>query len=181
MIILMKVSSTVLTAATMTTRTWFLAGCWLLFMGSCTTDNRQITSEMIHFPPSGGANAENAPVISFDSSICRFGTLAIGEKYPHTFRFTNTGSAPLIITQVNPSCGCTTAKDWPQQPIAPGESGQISVEFNSNGNSGKVDKSISVLTNCIPAVLVLRLQGTVVGIDNSTPATPPVQMEMENP
>jgi hypothetical protein len=148
---------------------------------ACQSDNKQITSDMIHFPPSGGGQSENAPIIRFDSTTCNFGTLAIGEKYPHTFRFTNTGQSPLIITQVNPSCGCTTAKDWPQQPIAPGESGQISIEFNSTGNSGKVDKSISVLTNCIPAVEVLRIQGTVVGVDNIAPVKSPVQMEMETP
>jgi hypothetical protein len=107
--------------------------------------------------------------------------LAIGEKYPHTYRFTNTGKSPLLITQVNPSCGCTTAKDWPQNPIAPGESGQISVEFNSTGNSGKVDKSISVLTNCIPAVHVLRIQGTVVGVERTQQVKSPVHMEMETP
>jgi hypothetical protein len=148
---------------------------------ACQSDNKQITSDMIHFPPSGGGQSENAPIISFDSTTCNFGTLAIGEKFPHTFRFTNTGQSPLIITQVNPSCGCTTDKDWPQQPIAPGESGQISIEFNSTGNSGKVDKSISVLTNCIPAVEVLRIQGTVVGVDNIAPVKSPVQMEMETP
>jgi hypothetical protein len=153
----------------------------LMTLLACQSDNKQITSDMIHFPPSGGGQSENAPIISFDSTTCNFGTLAIGEKYPHTFRFTNTGQSPLIITQVNPSCGCTTAKDWPQQPIAPGESGQISIEFNSTGNSGKVDKSISVLTNCIPAVEVLRIQGTVVGVDNIAPVKSPVQMEMETP
>jgi len=136
---------------------------------------------MIHFPPSGGGQSQDAPIISFDSTTCNFGTLAIGEKWPHTFRFTNTGHSPLVITQVNPSCGCTTAKDWPQQPIAPGESGQISVEFNSTGNSGKVEKSISILTNCIPAVEVLRIQGTVVGVDYTAPVKSPMHMEMETP
>jgi hypothetical protein len=152
-----------------------------LFLASCKTDNKQITSDMIHFPPSGGGQADNAPVITFDSSTCNFGTLAIGEKFPHTFRFTNTGKSPLLITQVNPSCGCTTAKDWPQSPIGPGETGQISVEFNSSGNSGKIDKSISVLTNCIPAVHVLRIQGMVVGVENSQQVKSPVQMEMATP
>lgn len=148
---------------------------------ACKTDNRQITSDMIHFPPSGGGQAENAPVITFDSIVCNFGILAVGEKYPHTFRFTNTGTSPLIITQVNPSCGCTTAKDWPQEPIAPGESGQISIEFNSSGNSGKVDKTISVLSNCIPAVEVLRIQGNVMGVENLPKVKSPVEMEMETP
>jgi len=147
---------------------------------SCKSDDRQITSDLIHFPGADGTN-ENAPIITFDSATCRFGTLAIGEVYTHVFRFTNTGKSPLIITQVNPSCGCTTPKDWPQQPVGPGEQGQITVEFNSNSNSGQVDKSISVLTNCIPGVWVLRLQGNVIGTDVSSQAKHPVQMEMEIP
>jgi hypothetical protein len=175
------VSSTAHTEATMTISKTITCLIAVMSLLACQSDNKQITSDMIHFPPSGGGQSQNAPIISFDSTTCNFGTLAIGEKFPHTFRFTNTGQSPLIITQVNPSCGCTTAKDWPQQPIAPGESGQISVEFNSTGNSGKVDKSISVLTNCIPAVEVLRIQGTVVGVDNIAPVKSPVHMEMETP
>jgi hypothetical protein len=168
-------------AAMMIIKQWAHFSAFALLLIACKTDNRQITSDMIHFPPSGGGQSESAPIITFDSSTCNFGTLAIGEKYPHTYRFTNTGKSPLIITQVNPSCGCTTAKDWPQHPIAPGESGQISVEFNSTGNSGKVDKSISVLTNCIPAVHVLRIQGTVVGVEQTQQVKSPVHMEMETP
>jgi len=154
--------------------------CCVIALAGCKSDNRQITSDLIHFPGADGAQ-DNAPLIAFDSAVCNFGTLAIGEKWTHTYRFTNTGKSPLIITQVNPSCGCTTAKDWPQQPIAPGEQGQITVEFNSNGNSGKVDKSVSVLTNCIPGVWVLRIQGTVIGTDVSSQEKKPIQMEMEIP
>jgi hypothetical protein len=154
--------------------------CCANLLLACAGDNKQITSDMIHFPPSGGTESENAPVITFDSLICNFGTIAVGEKYPHTFQFTNTGKAPLIIAQVSPSCGCTTAKDWPQQPIAPGESGKISVEFNSSGNSGKVDKSITVLSNCIPSVTTLRFQGIVAGVDFVPESASPIQMEMEN-
>jgi len=168
-------------AAMMSIKSILIWCAFALVLGSCKSDNRQVTSDMIHFPPSGGGQAEDAPIITFDSTTVNFGILAIGEKFPHTFRFTNTGKSPLIITQVNPSCGCTTAKDWPQQPIAPGEAGQISVEFNSTGNSGQVDKSISVLTNCVPAVQVLRIQGMVVGVDNTPTVKSPVHMEMETP
>jgi hypothetical protein len=167
-------------AAMKTTKSRFIIACCSAFLLGCGGENKQITSDMIHFPPSGGAESENAPIISFDSLICNFGTLAVGEKFPHTFQFTNTGSAPLIIAQVSPSCGCTTAKDWPQQPIAPGESGKISVEFNSSGNSGKVDKSITVLTNCIPSVTTLRFKGSVAGVDFVPEKQAPIQMEMEN-
>jgi len=136
---------------------------------------------MIHFPDADGQAAENAPIMTFDSAVCRFGTLAIGEKYLHTFRFTNTGNSALIISQVNPSCGCTSPKDWPKDPIAPGGDGQITIEFNSNGNSGQVDKTVSIVTNCIPSVWVLRLQGIVIGADVPLQNNAPVQMEMELP
>lgn len=160
---------------------WCLMATLVLIAYACKSDNRQITADMIHFPDQNGQAPENAPMIAFDSAICNFGMLAIGEKFTHTFRFTNTGKSPLIISQVNPSCGCTTPKDWPQNPVAPGEAGQITVEFNSNGNSGKVDKTISVLTNCVPGVWVLRLQGTVIGEDVTTKPKQAVEMEMELP
>ena len=179
----MRVSSTDPTEATMIIDTpkYVAAAVFFATILGCQSENKQITSDMIHFPPSAGGINEEAPIIAFDSAICRFGILAIGEKYTHTYRFQNTGNSPLLITQVSPSCGCTTAKDWPQNPIAPGDSGQITVEFNSTGNSGLVDKSVSVLTNCIPSVWVLKIQGTVMGIDATPQQHHPVHMEMELP
>jgi hypothetical protein len=76
----------------------------------------------------------------------------------------NKGKAMLQIGQVTPSCGCTTLKDWPQGPIAPGESGKITIEFNSAGFSGKVEKSVQVSTNGYPRDAYLKLTGEVSGI-----------------
>jgi len=178
----MKASSTVHTAVTMTIRaSYIFAITGALLFSACKSDNRQVTADMIHFPDANGEASADAPVITFDSAICRFGTLAVGEKFVHTFRFTNTGKSPLLIAQVNPSCGCTTPKDWPTEPVEPGAQGQITVEFNSTGNSGQVDKSVSLVTNCVPGVWVLRLQGTVIGADVPQQNNSPVQMEMELP
>lgn len=153
--------------------------CFSVVLFACTTDNRQITADLINFPPSEGAVSEsNGPVIAFDSLVTNFGTIAIGEKVNHTFRFKNTGKTPLIISQVTPSCGCTTPKDWPKEPILPGEGGQISVEFNSHGFSGQIEKSISVLTNCIPATWDLKLKGNIEGVPD-TPPKYPYEMDME--
>lgn len=150
-----------------------------LMLAACKTDNRQVTADMIRFPPSSGeASDRNEAIISFDSVTCNFGTIAIGEKVNHTFRFKNTGKAPLLIAQVTPSCGCTTTKDWPQHPIMPGESGQISVEFNSRGFPGQIDKSISVLTNCTPANWDLKLKGMVSG-EEKDPTKYRYEMEMD--
>lgn len=146
---------------------------------SCKTDNRQVTSDMLHFPPSSGETDEDAPIITFDSVQFNFGQIAIGEKVTHVFKFTNTGKSPLVISQVNPSCGCTTPKDWPTEPIAAGESGQITIEFNSKGFPGKVDKSVSILTNCIPRSLDLKITGEVLGVEKIEKVKPGIEMHME--
>ena len=131
-----------------------------LFLASCKTDNKQITSDMIHFPPSGGGQADNAPVITFDSSTCNFGTLAIGEKFPHTFRFTNTGKSALIISNATATCGCTVP-EYPKQPLAPGKTGIIHVVFNSTGKSGMQNKIITLTTNTFKGNEELHLVGNV--------------------
>jgi|694.fasta_scaffold45551_3 hypothetical protein len=151
----------------------------LIFFASCKSDNRQITADMIHFPDEEGQAGDEVPVIVFDSLTANFGTIAIGETFLHTFRFRNEGKAPLIIAQVNPSCGCTVPKDWPHDPVAPGESGEITVEFNSKGSPGKIDKSISVLTNCVPKVVDLKISGMVSGVETQTESTKPIEMEFE--
>ncbi len=146
---------------------------------SCKSDSRQITADMINFPPAEGeAGTGKIPVIQFDSTTMNFGTIAIGEKVNHSFKFKNTGKAALIISQVTPSCGCTTPKDWPKHPIFPGEEGQISVEFNSSDFPGQIEKSISVLTNAIPATFDLKLKGNVSG-EKGNDAKFRYEMDME--
>ena len=158
--------------------------CWaialvVVVLSSCETDDRQITADLLNFPPAEGTESSgDVPVITFDSTTCRFGKMAIGEKFKHTYRFKNTGAMPLIISQVTPSCGCTTAKDWPTQPVLPGEEGQISIEFDSQGFPGAIEKTITVLTNCIPKSLDLKLLGFVSGVatDQAAPDHP-IDME----
>src|SRR5690606_2047567 len=70
-----------------------------------------------------------------------FGTVKEGEKIEHEFRFTNTGSSPLIISNVQASCGCTTP-EYSKNPIAPGDQGLVKVVFNSAGQLGKQHKVI---------------------------------------
>ncbi len=158
---------------------FFILSVAVASLGACKTDNRQITADLINFPPSSGeVSNQKLPIITFDSTVMHFDTIAIGEKVNHIFRFKNTGKSPLIISQVTPACGCTTPKDWPKEPILPGESGQISVEFNSRGFSGQIEKSISVLTNCIPATWDLKLKGFVSGQEQD-PVKYRYEMEME--
>lgn len=87
------------------------------------------------------------PEITWEESTFDFGEVLQGDRLEHTFKFTNTGSAPLLITNVEVSCGCTTPKGWPRDPINPGSRGEITVGFNSAGKNGKQMKVITVVSN----------------------------------
>ncbi|HLP10343.1 MAG TPA: DUF1573 domain-containing protein [Flavobacteriales bacterium] len=104
---------------------------------------------------------KNPPVIEFKDTTYNFGTISQGEMVSFTFYFKNTGGSSLVLTDVRPSCGCTVPKDWPKDPIAPGEEGKIDVTFDSAGKQGKVTKSIRVVANTKPTTHILRLEGEI--------------------
>ncbi len=91
----------------------------------------------------------DGPQITWDNSSYDFGDLKQGDRVEHTFRFTNTGNSPLIITNVEVTCGCTTPKGWPRDPIAPGAKSEITVAFNSAGKYGRQNKVVKVISNSV--------------------------------
>ena len=105
-------------------------------------------------------NSLGLPIIEFDQKEYDFGTIVEGEKIDGVFKVTNKGKTDLIITNVKPSCGCTTP-DWTKGAIAPGASGEIKFNFNSAGRVGKQNKSITVKTNAEKVTEVIRIKGTV--------------------
>ena len=90
--------------------------------------------------------SNTAAVITFEESSYDFGDIAQGDKVEHTFKFTNTGKTPLVLSNVQTTCGCT-ATNWKKEPIAPGESAAITASFNSTGKMGKQNKVITVYSN----------------------------------
>lgn len=86
-------------------------------------------------------------VISWEKPAFDFGDIIQGEKVMHTFKFVNTGTEPLIITNIEVTCGCTIPKGWPRDPILPGNKGEIEVQFNSSGKFGKQNKVVTVVSN----------------------------------
>ena len=86
------------------------------------------------------------PHIKFKISSHDFGDITQGEKVAYTFEFTNDGDAPLILSNVQTTCGCT-APSWPREPIAPGQTSKIDVTFNSAGKIGHTNKTITILSN----------------------------------
>jgi len=100
------------------------------------------------------------PEFNFEKELHDFGQLVDGEKVSYSFKFTNSGDAPLIISNAKGSCGCTVP-NWPRDPIAPGESGSIDVTFNSSGRSGKQNKAITLTANTNPNRKVINITSEV--------------------
>jgi Protein of unknown function (DUF1573) len=104
----------------------------------------------------------NGPVITWDKATHDFGDITQGDKVEQAFAFTNTGTSPLIITNIEVTCGCTTPRGWPRDPIAPGEKGEILIAFNSAGKYGKQNKVVTVISNAAnPEVVQLIFSANV--------------------
>lgn len=97
------------------------------------------------------------PQITFSHLTHDFGTIVEGERVEHTFKFENTGKSNLVISSATASCGCTIP-NWPKEPIAPGEKGEIKVEFNSAGKRDMVSKDITILANTNPVKTILQIK-----------------------
>ena len=96
-----------------------------------------------------------------DQAIVKdFGKVTDGEKVIITFHFKNTGTKPLVIANVQASCGCTVPSK-PDEPIAPGQEGKITAEFNSAGRVGKASKYLNVTCNTKENVTNLLFEGEV--------------------
>ena len=100
-------------------------------------------------------------VINFEHSNFDFGQVAEGTIATHEFRFKNEGDAPLIISNVQASCGCTTPY-WTKDPVKPGEEGVITASYNSNGRPGSFNKSITITSNAAEPSARVFIKGTVV-------------------
>ena len=110
--------------------------------------------------------------IEFEESEFDFGTIDEGEKVSHTYKFTNTGSEPLIIKDAKGSCGCTVPT-YPKEPIMPFESAQIEIRYATN-RLGKFSKTVTLTTNEVGEKHVLKVQGEVLKPETeSVPTTAP--------
>ncbi|MBT8393763.1 MAG: DUF1573 domain-containing protein [Flavobacteriaceae bacterium] len=98
--------------------------------------------------------------IEFNKTTIDYGTIEKGADGVRTFEFTNTGDAPLIISKVNSSCGCTVPKK-PEGPIMPGEMGEIQVKYDTK-RVMPIRKTITVLSNAETPTVALKIKGNVI-------------------
>ncbi|MFK7950336.1 MAG: DUF1573 domain-containing protein [Saprospiraceae bacterium] len=102
----------------------------------------------------------NVAKIQFETPVYDFGTVEEGEEVEYVFKFKNTGKKPLIIKSATATCGCTVPKPS-KKPIAPGETGEIPVTFDSKGRGAVVSKTITVTSNAYPNQTLVKLVGKI--------------------
>jgi hypothetical protein len=145
---------------------FFLLAGTLVLMG-CKEENGEqtggVSTDLIQNPNTGEGEAdmESLPVMTFDKDMHDFGEIFQGEKVTYDFKFTNTGKSDLIITSARASCGCTVP-EYPREPIAPGTSSYIKVQYNSEGRSNTFNKTVTLTANTIPNENRIRIKGNVI-------------------
>ncbi len=101
------------------------------------------------------------PTIEFEEVSYDFGDIQEkGGRVSHIFTYKNTGTTPLIINNVQASCGCTTP-EWTRKPVKAGEKGEIKVTYDPINRPGQFNKTITVNANTEKPTTMLRISGNV--------------------
>lgn len=100
---------------------------------------------------------EKMAKIEFKDTTIDYGTINKGDNGIRTFEFTNTGDAPLIVSKVSSSCGCTVPKK-PEAPVMPGQTGEIEVKYDTQ-RVMPIRKTITVLSNAETPTVSLKIKG----------------------
>lgn len=102
-------------------------------------------------------------LLSFERMNYDFGAIReVSGPVSYNFKFTNTGNAPVLIKNVESSCGCTSP-EWTKQPILPGKTGFVKATFDPKDRPGNFDKTITVFSNAKTPVIELKIKGMVEG------------------
>ncbi len=133
----------------------------LLFTTSCKDKaSSKIVADNLETASERDVAAKNLPVMSSEKSEHDFGSIIQGTPQETIFKFTNTGNAPLIITDARSSCGCTVPQYPKNTPIAPGDTGELVVKFNGSGKN-QVTKTVTVTANTEKGSELLRIKAFV--------------------
>jgi uncharacterized cupredoxin-like copper-binding protein len=156
----------------------FLAVLSLVLFSGCNKagDNASTTSDSPAAPAPAAENGATAsgdqlPKLTFESADENgevshdFGTIKQKEVVTKVFKFTNTGKADLKITDIKVSCGCTTPS-YTKEAVAPGATGEVTVQFDSEGKCGAQNKTVTVLANTEPRATVIKFAANIIDCKN---------------
>ncbi len=140
---------------------WILAFAVIFWVFSCQQNaSNKVNKENAQATVSNQA-VQNA-VMSFDKTVHDFGTIPeMGGNVQTTFKFTNTGGAPLLIVDARGSCGCTVPTYPKNIPIAPGESGEMVVSFDPSNKPNLQQKTVTISANTANGRETLRIKAMV--------------------
>lgn len=108
--------------------------------------------------------------LTFQKSEHNFGQAPVGKPLTYDFEFTNTGSKPLILTDVKASCGCTTPS-WTKEPVMPGQKGSVKAQYNM-AREGTFRKSVTVKT-ADGETVILYISGEAIQPNNGVEGARP--------
>ncbi|MDN3666533.1 DUF1573 domain-containing protein [Algibacter miyuki] len=134
----------------------------LVAFTSCKNDNaaKKIEEANVTAAAVRDAVSSNFPVITFNETTHDFGEIEANKSVETVFSYTNTGDAPLVITNIATTCGCTVPQDWSREPLAVGETGKFTVKYNGSGK-GKVSKSLTLTANTEKGKEVVKITAFV--------------------
>jgi len=125
----------------------------VVFLGlsSCGTNTKKTDAGLIdNSSTASDPNSKSKePIMTFEKETHDFGTLNEGDVVEHFYYFTNTGNKPLMISDVQASCGCTVP-EWPREPILAGQKNQIKIVFNTARKADNIMKDITIYSNANP-------------------------------
>ena len=142
-------------------KTLVLIASTILVLSSCKQESKEVSTGDVMNTESADGKKGALPEIKFDEETHDFGRITQGEKVSTAFKFKNTGGSNLLISSAAGSCGCTVP-EYPKKPIAPGEEAVINVVFSSEGKSGIVEKSVTLVTNCEPSTKIIYIKANII-------------------
>jgi hypothetical protein len=110
-------------------------------------------------PPTQPVNP-NAPILFIEETLFDYGTIEMDANGIHNFIFKNIGKEPLVLSNVQSSCGCTVPT-WPREPLMSGQQDTIVVKYDTH-RLGRFNKTISIFSNAQKPLVVVRIQGEVI-------------------
>ncbi|MEZ4802411.1 MAG: DUF1573 domain-containing protein [Gelidibacter sp.] len=120
--------------------------CLVAFTSCKDNAESKVKSENVADAAQRDANSGKLPAIEFNETEHDFGTIPNGIPVSTIFKYKNTGSSPLVVSDIKSTCGCTVPSNWTKE-VMPGETGEFTVEFNGKGNGNQISKTITMTTN----------------------------------
>ncbi len=122
--------------------------------------------------------------IEFSKTYKDFGAVKEGQKPTFVFEFENTGTQPLVLSSVKPSCGCTSPF-WSRDTVKPGDLGEIKVQYNSANRLGRFAKTIRIQSNAVNNLDALKIYGVVYNpgvdsLDSNIGLTPKIEVDKKS-